>query len=187
VEREEMLWVSIAIGGGRVEIFTAACPLPPDVFEMLFAGLIRGEAVKMVKCRTNDLMVPAEAEIVLEGYVDPAELRIEGPFGDHTGYYSPADNYPVFHLTAMSHRRNPVYIHTIVGRPPMEDAWMGEAIEALFTPIMKRQLPEVVDMHMPAEAVFHNLMIVAVKKAYPGHARKVMHSIWGLGQAMFTK
>lgn len=186
-ERGEMLPVSIAMGGGPVEVFTAACPLPPDIFEMLFAGMIRGEAVKMVKCRTNDLLVPAEAEIVLEGYVDPAELRIEGPFGDHTGYYSPADNYPVFHLTAMSHRRNPVYIHTIVGRPPMEDAWMGEAIEALFTPIMKRQLPEVVDMHMPAEAVFHNLMIVAVKKAYPGHARKVMHSIWGLGQAMFTK
>jgi 4-hydroxy-3-polyprenylbenzoate decarboxylase len=186
-ERGEKLPVSIAIGGGPVEIFTAACPLPPDVFEMLFAGLIRGEAVKMVKCRTNDLMVPAEAEIVLEGYVDPAELRVEGPFGDHTGYYSLADEYPVFHLTAMSHRRDPVYIHTIVGKPPMEDAWMGEAIEALFTPIMKRQLPEVVDMHMPTEGVFHNLMILSIRKGYPGHARKVMHSIWGLGQAMFTK
>lgn len=186
-ERGEKLPVSIAIGGGPVEIFSAACPLPPDVFEMLFAGLIRGEAVKMVKCRTNDLMVPAEAEIVLEGYVDPAELRLEGPFGDHTGYYSLADMYPVFHLTAMSHRRNPIYIHTIVGVPPMEDAYMGEAIEALFTPIMKRQLPEVVDMHMPVEGVFHNLMLISIRKGYPGHARKVMHSIWGLGQAMFTK
>lgn len=186
-ERGEKLPVSIAMGGGPVEIFTAACPLPPDVFEMLFAGLIRGEAVKMVKCRTNDLMVPAEAEIVLEGYVDPAEMRLEGPFGDHTGYYSAADQYPVFHLTAMSHRRDPVYIHTIVGVPPMEDAYMGEAIEALFTPIMKRQLPEVVDMHMPTEGVFHNLMIVSIRKGFPGHARKVMHSIWGLGQAMFTK
>lgn len=186
-ERGEKLPVSIAIGGGPVEIFCAACPLPPDVFEMLFAGLIRGEAVKMVKCRTNDLMVPAEAEIVLEGYVDPAELRLEGPFGDHTGYYSLADMYPVFHLTAMSHRRNPIYIHTIVGVPPMEDAYMGEAIEALFTPIMKRQLPEVVDMHMPVEGVFHNLMLISIRKGYPGHARKVMHSIWGLGQAMFTK
>lgn len=186
-QRGEMLPVSIAIGGGPVEVFTAACPLPPDVFEMLFAGLIRGEAVKMVKCRTNDLMVPAEAEIVLEGYVDPAEMRIEGPFGDHTGYYSPADHYPVFHLTAMSHRRDPIYIHTIVGKPPMEDAYMGEAIEALFTPLMKRQLPEVVDMHMPTEGVFHNLMILSIRKGYPGHARKIMHSIWGLGQAMFTK
>lgn len=186
-QRGEMLPVSIAIGGGPVEVFTAACPLPPDVFEMLFAGLIRGEAVKMVKCRTNDLMVPAESEIVLEGYVDPAEMRIEGPFGDHTGYYSPADDYPVFHLTAMSHRRDPIYIHTIVGKPPMEDAYMGEAIEALFTPLMKRQLPEVVDMHMPTEGVFHNLMILSIRKGYPGHARKIMHSIWGLGQAMFTK
>ncbi len=186
-ERGEMLPVSIAMGGGPVEVFSAACPLPPDVFEMLFAGLIRGEAVKMVKCRTNDLMVPAEAEVVLEGYVDPSELRLEGPFGDHTGYYSLADMYPVFHLTAMSQRRDPMYIHTIVGVPPMEDAYMGEAIEALFTPIMKRQLPEVVDMHMPVEGVFHNLMLISIRKGYPGHARKVMHSIWGLGQAMFTK
>lgn len=186
-ERGEKLPVSIAMGGGPVEIFTATCPLPPDVFEMLFAGLIRGESVKMVKCRTNDLMVPAEADIVLEGYVDPAELRLEGPFGDHTGYYSLADMYPVFHLTAMSHRRDPVYIHTIVGVPPMEDAYIGEAIEALFTPLMKRQLPEVVDMHMPVEGVFHNLMLISIRKGYPGHARKVMHSIWGLGQAMFTK
>lgn len=186
-ERGEKLPVSIVFGGGPVEIFTATCPLPPDVFEMLFAGLIRNKAVKMVKCRTNDLMVPAEAEMVLEGYVDPAEMRLEGPFGDHTGYYSLADMYPVFHLTAMSRRRDPIYIHTIVGKPPMEDAWMGEAIGELFTPLMKRQLPEVVDMHMPVEGVFHNLMIISIKKSYPGHARKVMHSIWGLGQAMFTK
>jgi len=186
-ERGERLPVSIAIGGGPAEVFSAACPLPPDIYEMMFAGLLRGDAVRMVKSRTNDLMVPAEAEIVLEGYVDPAELRLEGPFGDHTGYYSLADMYPVFHLTAMSHRRDPIYLHTIVGIPPMEDAYMGEAIEALFTPIMKKQLPEVVDMHMPAEGVFHNLMLISIKKAYPGHARKVMHSIWGLGQAMFTK
>ncbi len=186
-ERGEKLPVSIAIGGGPAEVFSAACPLPPDIYEMMFAGLLRGEPVRMVKSRTNDLMVPAEAEIVLEGYVDPAELRLEGPFGDHTGYYSLADMYPVFHLTAMSHRRDPIYLHTIVGIPPMEDAYMGEAIEALFTPIMKKQLPEVVDMHMPAEGVFHNLMLISINKAYPGHARKVMHSIWGLGQAMFTK
>jgi 4-hydroxy-3-polyprenylbenzoate decarboxylase len=186
-ERGEKLPVAIAIGGGPAEIFSAACPLPPDIYEMMFAGLLRSEPVKMTRCRTSDLMVPAEAEVVLEGYVDPAELRLEGPFGDHTGYYSLADMYPVFHLTHMSHRRDPIYIHTIVGIPPMEDAYMGEAIEALFTPIMKKQMPEVVDMHMPVEGVFHNLMIVSIRKAYPGHARKIMHSVWGLGQAMFTK
>ena len=186
-ESGEKLPVAIAFGGGPAEIFSAACPLPPDIYEMMFAGLIRNRPVKMTKCRTSDLMVPVEAEIVLEGYVDPAELRLEGPFGDHTGYYSLADMYPVFHLTAMSHRRDPIYIHTIVGVPPMEDAYMGEAIEALFSPLMKKQFPEVTDMHMPVEGVFHNLMIVAIKKSYPGHARKIMHGIWGLGQAMFTK
>jgi 4-hydroxy-3-polyprenylbenzoate decarboxylase len=186
-ERGEKLPVTIAIGGGPAEIFSATVPLPPDINEMMFAGLLRGAPVKVVKSRTNDLLVPAEADFVLEGYVDPAELRLEGPFGDHTGYYSLADQYPVFHLTAMSMRSDPVYSHTIVGVPPMEDAYIGEAIEALFTPIMKKQLPEVVDMHMPVWGVFHNLMIISIRKSYPGHARKIMHSIWGLGQAMFTK
>lgn len=186
-ERGEKLPVALVLGAGPAEIFSAACPLPPDIYEMMFAGLLRGRPVRMTRCRTSDLLVPAEADIVLEGYVDPGELRLEGPFGDHTGYYSLADMYPVFHLTAMSMRRNPIYPHTIVGIPPMEDAWMGEAIEQLFLPLMKKQLPEVVDMHMPVEGVFHNLMIISIRKAYPGHARKVMHSIWGLGQAMFTK
>lgn len=186
-ERGEKLPVTIAMGGGPAEIFSATLPLPPDINELMFAGLLRGSPVKVVKSRTNDLMVPAEAEVLLEGYVDPAETRLEGPFGDHTGYYSLADYYPVFHLTAMSTRRDPIYPHTIVGIPPMEDAYIGEAIEALFTPLMKKQLPEVVDMHMPVWGVFHNLMIVSIKKSYPGHARKIMHAIWGLGQAMFTK
>lgn len=186
-ERGEKLPVTIVLGAGPAEIFSAACPLPPDIYEMMFAGLLRGAPVRVTRCRTNDLLVPAEADFILEGYVDPAELRLEGPFGDHTGYYSLADMYPVFHLTAMSMRRDPIYPHTIVGIPPMEDAWMGEAIEQLFLPLMKKQLPEVVDMHMPVEGVFHNLMLISIRKAYPGHARKVMHSIWGLGQAMFTK
>lgn len=186
-ERGEVLPVTIAIGGGPAEIFSATVPLPPDVNEMMFAGLLRGSPVKVVKSRTNDLLIPAEAEIVLEGYVDPGEMRLEGPFGDHTGYYSLADMYPVFHLTAMSMRPYPIYIHTIVGVPPMEDAYIGEAIEQLFTPIIKKQFPEIVDVHMPVWGVFHNLMIVALRKSYPGHARKIMHGIWGLGQAMFTK
>ncbi|MBX7246786.1 MAG: menaquinone biosynthesis decarboxylase [Candidatus Sumerlaeaceae bacterium] len=186
-EKGEVLPVTIAMGGGPAEIFSATVPLPPDINEMMFAGLLRGSPVKVTKSRTNDLLIPADADVVLEGYVDPAEMRLEGPFGDHTGYYSLADMYPVFHLTAMSMRRDPVYIHTIVGVPPMEDAYIGEAIEALFTPIMKKQFPEIVDMHMPVWGCFHNLMIIALKKSYPGHARKIMHGIWGLGQAMFTK
>lgn len=205
-ERGEKLPVTIVLGCGPVEIFSAACPLPPDLNEMLFAGLIKKSSVRVTKSRTNDLLIPAEAEIVLEGYVDPMETRLEGPFGDHTGYYSLADQYPVFHLTAMSTREplvavsarsqssapsalppGPIYPHTIVGIPPMEDAYMGAAIERLFFPILKKQLPEVVDMHMPKEGGFHNLMLISIKKAYPGHARKVMHAIWGLGQAMFSK
>jgi 4-hydroxy-3-polyprenylbenzoate decarboxylase len=186
-ERGEVLPVSIALGGGPAEIFSATVPLPPDVNEMMFAGLLRGSPVKVVKSRTNDLLVPAEADILLEGYVDPGEMRLEGPFGDHTGFYSLADMYPVFHLTAMSMRRDPVYPHTIVGVPPMEDAYIGEAIEQLFSPVIRKQFPEIVDMHMPAWACFHNLMVVSIRKSYPGHARKVMHGIWGLGQAMFTK
>lgn len=186
-ERGEKLPVTIAMGGGPAEVFSATLPLPPDINEMMFAGLLRGKPVRVVKSRTNDLMIPAEADIVLEGYVDPAELRLEGPFGDHTGYYSLADMYPVFHLTAMSMRTDPVYIHTIVGVPPMEDAYIGEAIEQLFTPLMKKQFPEIADMHMPVWGVFHNLMLIALRKSYPGHARKIMHGIWGLGQAMFTK
>jgi 4-hydroxy-3-polyprenylbenzoate decarboxylase len=136
---------------------------------------------------TQDLEVPANAEFVIEGWFDPNEHRMEGPFGDHTGFYSLEDEYPVFHIECITHRRNPIYATTIVGPPPMEDYFMGKAIERIFLPLMRLQLPEVRDMCMPAEGVFHNLMLVSIRKSYPGHARKVMHAIWGLGQAMFSK
>jgi 4-hydroxy-3-polyprenylbenzoate decarboxylase len=179
--------VAVAIGCDPATTFSATLPLPEGIDEMLVAGFLREKPVELVKCETIDLEVPANAEIVLEGYVDPEELRLEGPFGDHTGFYSLPDSYPVFHLTGMSHRRDPIYQTIIVGRPPQEDCWMGQAIERVFLPLMKKQLPEVVDFHMPFEGVFHNLMIVSIDKQYPGHARKVMHAIWGVGQAMFTK
>ena len=185
--RGERLPVAVALGGPPLATFAAMCPLPPDLDEMFFAGLVGGEAVEMVRCRTNDLLVPAEAEIVFEGCVEPDELRTEGPFGDHTGFYSLPDEYPVFHLEAVTHRRDAIYPATVVGRPPMEDCYMGQAVEALFLPVIRRQMPEIVDLHMPFAGVFHNLLLVSIRKAYPGHARKVMHALWGLGQAMFAK
>ena len=154
---------------------------------MVFAGWLRGSGVPMVPCKTVDLEVPAEAEIVLEGTVDPAERRLEGPFGDHTGYYSLARDYPVFHLKAITRRKQPIYPTTIVGRPPQEDYWLGKATERIFLPIIRLLLPEVVDMNMPAEGVFHNLVIVSIKKRYPGQARKVMYALWGLGLMMLAK
>jgi 4-hydroxy-3-polyprenylbenzoate decarboxylase len=179
--------VAVAIGADPATIFSAVLPLPPDLDEMLLAGFLRGEAVEMVKCETCDLEVPAQAEIVLEGYVELGELRREGPFGDHTGFYSLEDDYPVFHLTCITQRQAPIYAATIVGPPPMEDYFMGHAIERIFLPLLRLQLPEIRDISMPAEGVFHNLMLVSIRKSYAGHARKVMHAIWGMGQAMFTK
>jgi 4-hydroxy-3-polyprenylbenzoate decarboxylase len=179
--------VAVAIGADPATMYSAILPLPPDLDEMMIAGFLRQSAVEMVKCQTNDLEVPAHAEIVLEGYVELGELRTEGPFGDHTGFYSLADEYPVFHVTAVTQRKEPIYATTIVGPPPMEDYYMGKAIERIFLPLMRLQLPEVRDISMPAEGVFHNLILVAMRKSYPGHARKVMHSIWGTGQAMFSK
>jgi 4-hydroxy-3-polyprenylbenzoate decarboxylase len=179
--------VAIALGGDPAMIYAASAPLPPGVDEVVFAGWLRGSGVELVPCRTVDLEVPAEAEIVLEGYVDPDERRLEGPFGDHTGYYSLARDYPVFHLTAVSRRARPIYPATLVGRPPQEDYWLGKATERLFLPIIKLMLPEVVDMNMPAEGVFHNLVIVAIRKRYPGHARKVMSALWGMGLMMLAK
>ena len=179
--------VAVAIGCDPATMYSAILPLPPELDEMLIAGFLRNEAVEMVKCKTVDIEVPAESEIVLEGYVTLGELRTEGPFGDHTGFYSLADEYPVFHLTAITHRRDPIYATTIVGPPPMEDFYMGKAIERIFLPLMRLQLPEVRDICMPAEGVFHNLILVSIRKSYPGHARKVMSAIWGLGQAMFSK
>jgi 4-hydroxy-3-polyprenylbenzoate decarboxylase len=185
--RARRMDVAVAVGADPATIFSAVLPLPPDVDEMLFAGFLRSKPVEMVKCETSDLEVPAEAEIVLEGYLELGELRREGPFGDHTGFYSLEDDYPVFHLTCITQRKNPVYATTIVGPPPMEDFYMGQAIERIFLPLMRLQLPEIRDISMPAEGVFHNLMLVAMRKSYPGHARKVMHAIWGMGQAMFSK
>jgi 4-hydroxy-3-polyprenylbenzoate decarboxylase len=179
--------VAVAIGADPATIFSAVLPLPPAIDEMMFAGFLRGRAVEMVKCETSDLEVPANAEIVLEGYLNLGELRREGPFGDHTGFYSLDDDYPVFHIECITHRKNPIYAATIVGPPPMEDFYMGKAIERIFLPLMRTQLPEVRDIAMPAEGVFHNLILVAIRKSYPGQARKVMHAIWGLGQAMFSK
>ncbi|HET7102824.1 MAG TPA: UbiD family decarboxylase [Terracidiphilus sp.] len=181
------LEVAVAIGTDPATTFSAIVPAPPEVEELMIAGFLRGKPVEIVKCETVDLEVPASAEIVLEGYVELGELRPEGPFGDHTGFYTLADDYPVFHLTCITHRRDPIYAATIVGRPPMEDAWMGKAVERIFLPAMKMTIPEIVDIHLPVEAVFHNLMLVSIRKSYPGHARKVMHAIWSLGQAMFTK
>ena len=168
-------------------MIAGSLPLPPDLDEMLFAGFIRRKPVEMVPCKTVDLEVPANAEIVLEGHVNLGELRTEGPFGDHTGYYSLEDEYPVFHIDCVTQRSEPIYATTIVGRPPMEDYYMGKAIERIFLPLMKLQAPEIVDMCMPAEGIFHNLMLVSIRKSYPGQARKVMNSIWGLGQASSTK
>ena len=179
--------VAVAIGADPATMYSAILPLPPDLDEMMIAGFLRGSPVEMVKCQTSDLEVPANAEIVLEGYVERGELRTEGPFGDHTGFYSLADEYPVFHVTCVTSRKDPIYATTIVGPPPMEDYSMGKAIERIFLPLMRMQLPEVRDIAMPAEGIFHNLILVSIRKSYPGHARKVMHAIWGLGQAMFSK
>jgi 4-hydroxy-3-polyprenylbenzoate decarboxylase len=179
--------VAVAIGADPATMYSAILPLPPDLDEMMIAGFIRQKPVEMVKCETVDIEVPAQSEIVLEGYVELGELRREGPFGDHTGFYSLEDDYPVFHITCVTHRKDPIYATTIVGPPPMEDFYMGKAIERIFLPLMRLQLPEVRDIAMPAEGIFHNLILVAIRKSYPGHARKVMHAIWGLGQAMFSK
>ena len=179
--------VAVAIGADPATMYSAIMPLPPDLDEMMIAGFLRGKPVEMVKCETCDIEVPANAEIVLEGYVELGEMRREGPFGDHTGYYSLEDDYPVFHVTCITHRKDPIYATTIVGPPPMEDFYMGKAIERIFLPLMRLQLPEIRDICMPAEGVFHNLILVSIRKSYPLHARKVMHAIWGLGQAMFSK
>ncbi len=179
--------VAVAIGADPATMYSAILPLPPDLDEMMIAGFLRRQPVEMVKCETVDLEVPAQAEIVLEGYVEAGELRREGPFGDHTGFYSLEDDYPVFHLTCVTHRKKPIYATTIVGPPPMEDFYMGKAIERIFLPLMRLQLPEIRDICMPAEGIFHNLILVSIRKSYPGQARKVMHAIWGLGQAMFSK
>ena len=179
--------VAVAIGADPATAMAGILPVPPDMDEFLFSGFLRREPVELVGCRTVDLEVPANAEIVLEGYVEIGGMRTEGPFGDHTGFYSLEGQFPVFHVTCITHRKEPVYLTTIVGPPPQEDYFIGHAIERIFLPVMKMQYPEIVDVAMPAEGIFQNLMIVAIKKSYPGQARKIMNAIWSLGQAMFTK
>ncbi len=176
--------VAVAIGSDPALTYAATAPLPPVLDEYAFAGLLRGKPVELVQAKTVDLKVPADAEFVLEGYVDNTDIRTEGPFGDHTGVYSLADSYPTFHITAITHRRDPIYAATVVGKPPMEDAWLGKATERIFLPILQMVLPEVVDMNLPVEGGFHNLALVSIKKKYPGHAKKVMNALWGLGHMM---
>lgn len=179
--------VAVALGADPVSMFSAVSPLPPGIDEFLFAGFLRGEAVTLVKCKTVDLEVPAQSEIVLEGYVEVDEKRVEGPFGDHTGYYSLAKEFPVFHVECLTRRHAPIYPTTVVGRPPMEDAYMAKAIERIFLPLIRSQFPEIIDMNLPMEGVFTNAVLVSIKKSYPQHAKKVMHLLWGFGQLMFEK
>ena len=187
-ERGEKMPVCIAIGADPASVYSGSAPLPPTVDEFIFAGFLRSKPVKLVKALTCDLEVPAEAEFVLEGYIDPAEALItEGPFGDHTGFYSEADLYPRVHITAVTMRKNPVYATTIVGRPPMEDFYLGHATERIFLPLLKLTTPEIVDYHMPAEGIFHNLVFVSIKKQYPGQAFKVMNALWGQGLMSLAK
>jgi len=187
-EKGERMPVAIFIGGDPMFPFAATAPLPDGLDEFLLAGYLRKKSVELVKCETNDLEVPANADFVIEGYIDPTEpLREEGPFGDHTGYYTLPEPYPVFHVTALTHRRDAVYPATIVGIPPMEDFYIGGASVKLFLPIFKMNFPEIVDIALPAEGVFHNLVFVSIKKTYPMQAYKIMHGLWGMGQMMFTK
>jgi len=187
-EKGERMPVAIFVGGDPMFPFAATAPLPDGLDEFLLAGYLRKKSVELIKCETNDLEVPANADFVIEGYIDPKEpLRMEGPFGDHTGYYTLPEPYPVFHITAITHRKDAVYPATIVGIPPMEDFYIGGASVKLFLPIFKMNFPEIVDIALPAEGVFHNLVFVSIKKTYPMQAYKIMHGLWGMGQMMFTK
>ncbi|HZK87036.1 MAG TPA: menaquinone biosynthesis decarboxylase [Syntrophomonas sp.] len=184
---KEIIEVAVALGGDPAITYAATAPLPQDIDELIFAGFLRKKPVDLVRCKTIAMEVPADAEIVLEGYVDMTESRMEGPFGDHTGYYSLPGEYPVFHVKCITRRKNAVYPTTIVGQPPQEDCYLALATERIFLPLLKFQLPEIVDMHLPMEGVFHNCVLVSIKKSFPGHARKIMNSFWGMGQMMFAK
>ncbi len=180
--------VAVALGGDPLLTYLATAPLPEGVDEWTFAGLLRGQRIPITRCVTNDLFVPAEADFILEGFIDPAEpLKIEGPFGDHTGFYSPPEPFPVFHVTCLTRRRNAIYPATVVGKPPMEDAILGKITERLFLPMIQKLLPEIVDMDLPVHGCFHNFALVSIDKKYPRHAHKVIHALWGLGQMMFSK
>jgi 4-hydroxy-3-polyprenylbenzoate decarboxylase len=186
-ERGERMPVAVCLGGDPAYTFAATAPLPDGLDEILFAGFIRKKSVELVPCKTIDLEVPADVDFVLEGFVQPGEMRPEGPFGDHTGFYTALEDYPVFHLTAITHRRDPIYPTTIVGIPPMEDYYLGDASVRIFLPVFKMNFPEIVDMTLPPEGVFHNLVFVSIRKQYPYQAFKVMHGLWGMGQMMFSK
>jgi 4-hydroxy-3-polyprenylbenzoate decarboxylase len=187
-EQHGRMELAVCLGGDPALTYAATAPLPDQIDEILFTGFLAKKGVELVKALTVDVEVPANSDIVIEGYIDPAEpLRREGPFGDHTGFYSLADDYPVFHVTCITHRKNPIYLTTIVGRPPMEDRFIGKATERIFLPLLRLTFPEIVDMNLPVHGVFHNLAIISIKKAYPAHARKIMHALWGMGQIMFTK
>lgn len=183
----DRLEVAVALGLDPVTAYSASAPLPKHIDELMLAGFLRGEPVELVKAKTVDLEVPASAEIVLEGYVEKGELGTEGPFGDHTGYYSPEEPFPIFHLTCMTMRRDAIYPSIVVGVPPAEDAWLGKATERIFLPAVRMTLPEIVDYDLPVAGAFHNCVIVSIRKAFPGHARKVMHAIWGLGMLSLSK
>ena len=187
VKSQSVIPAAVVLGGDPACIWAASAPLPPDIDEYLLAGWLRGKAVPFVRCVTQPLTVPADADIVIEGYVDTTNQRPEGPFGDHTGYYTPVERFPAFHVTAITRRRKPIYPATVVGIPPMEDYWMGKATERLFLPLLRLFLPEVVDFAMPAPGVFHNLVLVSIQKRYPGHARKVIHGLWGLALLSLAK
>ncbi|NUQ00873.1 MAG: menaquinone biosynthesis decarboxylase [Armatimonadetes bacterium] len=186
-EHGERMEVAVALGGDPVLTYAATAPLPDGIDEMMLAGFIRNRAVELVKCKTVDLEVPATADIVIEGYVEPGERRREGPFGDHTGFYSLADDYPVFHVTAITRAADALYPTMVVGKPPMEDTFLGHATERIFLPLIRLTMPEIVDLAMPLAGVFHNCVVVAIDKRYPQHARKICYAIWGTGQMMFTK
>jgi 4-hydroxy-3-polyprenylbenzoate decarboxylase len=186
-ERGERMPVAVTLGGDPAYTFSATAPLPDGLDEILFAGFIRKRSVDLVKCETVDLEVPADVDVVIEGYVQPGELRAEGPFGDHTGFYTPLDDYPVLHMTAITHRKQAVYPCTIVGIPPMEDYYMGTASVRIFLPVLKMNFPEIVDIALPTEGVFHNLVFVSIRKQYAWQAFKVMHGLWGMGLMMFSK
>ena len=181
------LEVAVALGADPVLTYCATAPMPEGLDELMLAGVLGKRRVELVKCRTVNLEVPANAQYVLEGYVEPGERRREGPFGDHTGFYSLADDFPVFHLQCITMRRKPVYVTTVVGIPPMEDFYLGKASERIFLPLIRKTVPEIVDMHFPAAGIFHNIVLVSIDKRYPGHARKIMSAFWGLGQLMFSK
>lgn len=186
-ERGERMPVAVTLGGDPAYTFAATAPLPDGLDEILFAGFLRRKSVELVKCKTIDVEVPADVDFVLEGYVQPGEMRPEGRFGDHTGFYTAVEDYPVFHLTAIMRRRDAIYPTTIVGVPPMEDFYIGDASVRIFLPVFKMNFPEMADMALPPEGVFHNLVFVSIRKQYPYQAFKVMHGLWGMGQMMFSK